>query len=186
MIIRLQSLIIILLSVLIALAGFACNPKTNDTPQDVPDSSTPIANDDSDRQPPVTGLTGINPPGYSATLTMEDLANVTGYGVFVFPFAELNSERSRHDKLQDGTEQYILQFTCEASIDVVADWFLDNLEPGYQELRTELAPGREVVQFSYQSENPRYMKNIVIQGMTGIDGCELTVNLLREPEESTD
>jgi hypothetical protein len=119
-------------------------------------------------------------------VSVEDLQSITAYGVFMFPDSELDTDRSRHQSTQNGQEQYILLFTSTTSIDAVADWYSDNLEPECGKVETQLAPGKDAVQFRYTPEDERILKSIFIQGTRGQEGCEITVSLQRGPDEDGD
>ncbi len=123
------------------------------------------------------------PPG-SQEVTDEDLAEITGFGPFRFPGAQLLAKDSMIQRAADGTEIYILKFGCEEPLDVVADWYSDNLEAGTTERRSDLDSGGRMAGFQYSQPDESFRKSITIRS-AGSNACSITVSIYPSlrPEE---
>lgn len=179
--------VLLILSLLIVFTVLGCTPDEQPTPQDTPsegngDEST--LNGDEETEPPVdTTSAGDSPVPEPAgdPVTQEDLEQITGFGAFMFPDAILNESTSMHSTFSEGTEQYLLHFVCEVSIETVVDWYTDNLEPGTTKNSVDRGDGNMIFNFVLNPEETNLVKNVFIMGESGGPGCEVTVNMWLKP-----
>jgi hypothetical protein len=123
---------------------------------------------------------GEEGPLSKPVLTQEDIENITGYGPFLFPGAEVVPEQSRYQRLPaGGGEIYNLALRASVSVETAADWYKDNLEPDAAKEEGELLDGRFLCGFSYESPDKTWSKSITVRGISGDKACMINISLIR-------
>ncbi|MCK4818175.1 hypothetical protein KA005_20565 [bacterium] len=110
-------------------------------------------------------------------LTEEEVENISGFGKFMFPDAVLKPEDSIHQVFPEGSELYVLEFGVLTPIEVVADWYRDNLESGAEEHERVLGTGVAIINFQYSSPDETWQKSITVKGGPAESQCLITVNI---------
>lgn len=119
-------------------------------------------------------------------LTQEEVENISGFGKFMFPDAVLKPENSIHQVFSEGSELYVLEFGVLTPIEVVADWYRDNLESGVEERERVMGTGVILNIFQYSSPDETWQKTITVKGGPAESQCLITVNITHRipaPEE---
>ncbi len=122
-------------------------------------------------------------------LTQEEVENISGFGKFMFPDAVLKPEGSIHQVFSEGSELYVLEFGVLTPIEVVTDWYRDNLESGVEERERVMGTGVILNIFQYSSPDETWHKTITVKGGPAESQCLITVNIthiIPLPEEETE
>lgn len=135
-----------------------------------PENTEPEA----DVEPPAWLVEGY---GDQFELTQEEVENITGFGKFMFPDAVLKPESSMHQVFSEGSEIYVLEFGVLMPIEVVTDWYRDNLESGVDERERVMGTGVILNIFHYSSPDETWQKTITVKGGPGESQCLISVNI---------
>jgi len=115
--------------------------------------------------------------GSTGAITQEEIDNLTKFGVFIFPGAELDAENSMKQSFVEGSEIYRLAYGTETDMQVVADWYRDHLEAGFEENERDLVSSVSMIGFYYTVPDNSWWKNITLNGVAGEGKTQIVINL---------
>lgn len=160
-------------------SGNGISQTNPDTSNPSGESSQPESSQPTDRA--VEGLLDST----TEILTIETIANITGYGALVFPGADTLPNSSTHYRVNDA-DMYNLNMGTETSIGPVTDWFRENMEPGTTETSAQLAGGRTLSVFDYSAPDGSYNKSVTISGVPNADACNIRIVITGKIESSNE